>query len=244
MNHNRSRMAALIAPIIILLLALAGCVDNGSGPNSNEPVKATPGSYYIFKRTRYDTSGMPIPGPDRFDTFTVINTNVSAWGVSGITSFWGTAANDTSYFRYEPNGDFTVLDPTDTDHNGSKDGLDIITYPIASKTHTQLSIDTGYDSGNNYTVHRDSVVYIGDATITVPAGTFSVAKVEDLHDHRGYSRNGTYERHVREISALSFARSVGFLVYSTWEHEFIDTAGNRIARKVLDKFELVSYKVQ
>jgi len=244
MKHTRNRLAALIAPAVILLLSLPGCGDNGSGPVGNTLVKPTPGSYYIFRKLRYDTSGVLMPGPYRLDTFTIINTNISAWGVNGITSFWSTGIKDTGYLRYEPNGDLAVFYPVDTSHDGAKDMVKTTIYPFASHTPVQLSIDTGYDSGNNYTVHRDSVVYIGDETITLPAGNFQVSKVRDLHDHRGYSNKGVYESRVREIATIYFARSAGFFVTQTWEHEFIDTAGNLTSRRLFDRFELISYKVQ
>jgi hypothetical protein len=214
--------------------------EDSTGPTDNTLVQPKAGNMYIYTTTRYDTSGTPTSTTT--DTVTILSTGVTSGGLTDLMAVWRSSIpNDTVFARYESNGDFAFYFPIDTNSDDTPDGFRTDIYPVGSKARLQLEIDTLFDSGNAYTVSIDSIYYVNDASLSVPAGNFTASTIVDVNDHRSYTESGTYWSRVREISTQSFVPSIGFFAKVIFEHEQLDTTGALLKRTLFTRMELKSY---
>jgi hypothetical protein len=244
MKHISRRTATAITAIIIAMLPLAGCGgDSTTGPGTSTLVKPKVGTTYTYTDIKYDFGDSTLVLSSDTHTFRIIGTGTTAAGIKDIVSFFHVDDNDTNYAVYEPNGDLTLFTMSDTNADGMGDKVtNSETYPFSSHRSTQTWGDTSFFNGAIYRVRADSVLYLGNETLTVPAGTFTVSKVAILKDTRNYSVPGVLSSRIREGHTFYFAPSIGFLARWTKDYEAIDSTGKVIARKLLNRVELSSYK--
>ncbi len=232
-------MAALIAAALLVLSS--GCGGDTSGPGDGMiPVKPGVGSFYIYKGVSDDAGGSP--ATIRFDTISVRSTNATLQEMTGLISLWSTATRTFGYMRYEGNGDLTMYEPRYTG-DSTAEMIATTFYPLGRHTSTQLNTDSTYIS-SGYKVRYDSLLYAGTQSLTVPAGTFTVAKVITVNDTRLYTSTGAMTGRVREAWSYYFAPSIGFFIKVDLEHIFFDAAGTITSHQTPDVIELTAYRIQ
>ena len=238
---NRSPILLLL--VAIVMLPLAGCGDNdGTGPGtSTGPVRPKPGSWYILRNTSYDTTGAV--RSTRYDTLTIVATDLVIAARSGVMAFTSTGTRDTIYARFDEANDFVTFGGLDTNHDGTRDGFILRRFPITTHDRYLYNLDTLQASGT-FDVLRDSVIYEADEEITVPAGTFKTSRVLQVNDIIGYNSGGAPYSRVRELATYSFAPSIGFYARGVFEHDHLDMSGKSFSRKTTQVFELVGYQVK
>jgi hypothetical protein len=240
MKCTITSIAALVATACIILLPSAGCSEDSTGSANNTLVKPGAGSMYVYTTTRYDTSSSITS--TRTDTVTIINTGVTSGGFTDLMRVWRSSIpHDTIFARYESNGDFAFLFPIDTNSDDITDRFRTDLYPVGSHGRLQLDLDTLYDSGNAYTVSIDSIYYVNEGSLTVPAGNFTASTIVDVNDHRSYSQSGSIWSRVRELSTHSFVPSIGFFAKTTSQHDFLDSTGVLLKSRLITRMELQSY---
>ncbi len=233
-------MASRIAALLLLVLPLAGCGDKGTDPGGNAPARAGAGSEYIYRHRHYDTDDPTRLISTVADTFRILRTGLTVEGAGELRSLWRSVMpDDTVYVRYEPSGDLSLFRRA-TGSSGSGP-LRSITYPFASRTRMMTDRDT---SSSGSMISTDSLNYQGEVTLALPAGEMLASKVAFIMDHRTYNTKMEEVSCVREIETLYFAAKTGFIVRMTWEHEYLDSAGRLMQRKLLDDTELALYSLK
>jgi hypothetical protein len=239
---NRTFTLIFAVAIAIVILPLAGCGDNGTGPANTDPLmKPKAGSTYVLRHVRYDTTGAPLK--TRVDTMTIVATGLTFGGATDVMVMVSSEDSDSAYMRYAPSGDLIWFEPVDVDHDGRADTYEPYTYPVASRARIENSIDTFHASGT-YDVVRDSIYYETAESVTVPVGTFQTSRVVQLRDIRIFTDAGVPTRRVRELASHYFAPSIGFFTKIVYEHDHLDNAGKSFSRYVTSTLELISYELK
>lgn len=231
-----------VLAVIIVLPILAACGDAGAGPgpDDNAVVKAKAGSLYIYDNIKhYDNNVDDI----RIDSVAFISADNVLEGMTGLLRLYSSANRDTSFARYEPNGDLTAIRPIDTDRDGVNDSYETTTMPFGSHARLQRDIDTTFYPGSGYTVVADSMCYAGNKNITVTAGSFSASAAVMIKQYQDYTVTGTPSWCIREVDSLYFAPSTGFIVKKISDHETLDENGVLQQRKRISDINLRFYRL-
>jgi hypothetical protein len=117
-EHPMKNHLFLRLPLLLLASAaiFIGC-DCGTEPG--EPLIHTPGSgsMFMFSNHQTDSLGNTIPATQTQTTRTILNTNATIAGKSGVVQFL--EAGDTISMKYEANGDVQLLQPATTYPNAA-----------------------------------------------------------------------------------------------------------------------------
>lgn len=226
---SSSRVPATVANLVVLLAtaAIVGCSDGSVMPHPDPGPSIPPklGSTFTYREFSIDGSGRELDGTSRTVTATVVSSDTTSGGVSGLTLF----REDTAqYFvRYASSGDVMVRS---VDDELVGDGLQ--TWPFGSRASViDVIADTLVPSGDSIKTFVNSS-YVEAAFTTTPAGTFSSHKIRSFVIARSFPDTSLVDNTI--YTDRWYAPELGVVVKST-----VDNAGpNRRIR------ELVSYSLR
>lgn len=212
MTHARF-FSITCALIFCAMFVLAGCSSSNSPSTNNtnsqsNSVKPKMGSTFTDSVSTKDTTLTNQPGSSV--TYTLIDTNATVAGKSGVYVFVSSTTNpanaafDTLYQHYESNGDLSVY--VDFSAGGFNVGQEWVTFPFASQTTSNITtfstllIDTVTISG--------TVQGAGTATQTVDGNALSVEK-STLNSQAKSGLIGT----IPATANVTYAPSIGLVTY-------------------------------
>ncbi len=159
------------------ILALVACASlmigcsSPSSPSSSYAYHA--GSTFIFKEYEIDSLGNYGPPKIAVDSVEAVGLSIGGW--TNVSRIIEKAIGDTNtfmfYLAYRSNGDFAIGDSGFS----SSAQIDWSILPTGSRKTIVVS-DTMLSSTER---EYESISYIGQESITTPAGTFNSIKIED-----------------------------------------------------------------
>ena len=174
-------------PILILLLATVaatGCGDTPAQPHPHPGPSIPPkvGSTFTYREFSIDSNGREVTGTSRTVTATVVSSDTTFAGRSGLTLF----QEDTVryYVEYTSSGDVIVRSDTRGFVGG---GLQ--TWPFGGRTSaTDVFTDSLAPTGDSIKTFVASSYYEASFT-TTPAGTFNSHKMSSYILMRSFPDN-------------------------------------------------------
>jgi hypothetical protein len=154
-------------PRLLLMLGASIAIFTGCSTDVPEPLIHTPstGSIFMFDNYQTDSTGDKIDLTETHTTRTILNTNATIEGKSGVVQFQ--EEGDTASMKYEGNGDVYLLQPAQTFPNEDfpiPDGFDFPTIRVPARW-----VQFGLGSKNQFTVPEfDTTVFVTIDPIPLP----------------------------------------------------------------------------
>lgn len=160
-----------------LALVIASC-SNPSEPTPETPTMKVPGtgSTYVFDTYGTDESGAKISGSDAEFTESVIASNISFGGRTGVWSVIGSASTDTTHYCLDANKDVLL---NSGDLEGVLGGMKWLRYPVTTGT-TQKDTAISTQNINGISIELVAIVTssrVGEEQITVGSEAVKVVKL-------------------------------------------------------------------
>ncbi|MEO5930708.1 MAG: hypothetical protein ABIR47_12300 [Candidatus Kapaibacterium sp.] len=226
---NRIIAGLTVASAITLSALVGGCTDTPASPSGNSTTitPAKQGSTFTSYEYSKDSLGQVEQGSQDTVVSTIAKTGLTIGGKSDVNMMIGvkkSGETDTTYFRYESNGDLSLyFDASDSSSDTPPIQAAWIALPFASKTPMNVTlVDTATSDSTlgagRFTV-TSSAVQTGTENITVGSETLSAEKVQWKFDIS--SKFGLFGLAQSVTSTMWFAPKIGFIV----KQEQITSAG-------------------
>ncbi|MDB5033770.1 MAG: hypothetical protein JWQ98_1011 [Chlorobi bacterium] len=216
---NRIVAGLTIASAITLSAFVGGCTDTptSTGGNSTTITPAKQGSTFTSYTYSKDSLGQMQQGSQDTTVSTIAKTGLTIGGKSDVNMAIGvkkSGGTDTTYFRYESNGDVSLyFNATDSSGGAPPMQTAWITLPFASKTSMNLTIVDTAMSDSTFGAGRfkvtSSAVQTGTENITVGSETLSAEKVQWKFETS--ATFGLFGIGQSVVSTIWFAPKIGFI---------------------------------
>ena len=213
--------------VLLAAAAIVGCGDASVTPHPDPGPSIPPrvGSTFTYREFSIDGNGREIAGTSSTITATVVSSDTTYGGASGLTLIREGA--EQHYVHYAPSGDVIVRSVAD-----ELVGDGIQTWPFGSRSSvTDIIADTLVSSADSIRTFV-SASYVETAVTTTPAGTFDSHRIRSFVIARSFPDTSLVDNRI--YIDRWYAPVLGVEVKHT-----VDNAGS--TRRIR---ELVSYSLK